>query len=83
MQLYMFYVTGASSGRMGLPVSSPMPGISAKGAVDPQKVEVSMAGCVMIPHSTVSPQAQARGLQAGMPVPAYEASLVSNTYLPF
>lgn len=67
---------------MSVPSSSPMPGISAKGAVDPQKAEVSMAGCVMISHPTVSPQAQARGqvLQAGMPVPAYEASLVSVLY---
>lgn len=71
-------VAGASSGRIGLPGTSPMPGISAK-PMDPPKVEVSMAGCVMVPHPTVSPQAQARGqvLQAGMPVPAYEASLVS------
>lgn len=76
------FFIGASSGRMSVPSSSPMPGISAKGAVDPQKVEVSMAGCVMISHPTVSPQAQARGqvLQAGMPVPAYEASLVCVFY---
>lgn len=48
-------------------------------AMDPPKVEVSMAGCVMVPRSNVSPQGQTRQhvLQSGMPVPAYEASLVS------
>lgn len=46
--------------------------------MEPPKVEVSMAGCVMVPRTNVSPQGQTRHvLQAGMPGPAYEASLVS------
>ncbi|KRT84470.1 RNA binding protein, partial [Oryctes borbonicus] len=51
-------------------------GAANKLGVDPPKVEVSMAGCVMVPRSNVSPQNQPRHvLQAGIPVPAYEASL--------
>ncbi|GJQ73489.1 hypothetical protein Trydic_g13846 [Trypoxylus dichotomus] len=54
----------------------PQTGAANKPGVDPPKVEVSMAGCVMVPRSNVSPQNQPRHvLQAGMPVPAYEASL--------
>lgn len=50
--------------------------------MEPPKVEVSMGGCVMVPRSNASPQGQSRHvMQAGMPVPAYEASLVSVVYL--
>lgn len=45
----------------------------AKGVMEPPKVDVSL-----VPRPNVSPQGQPRHvLQAGMPVPAYEASLVS------
>lgn len=48
-------------------------------AMEPPKVEVSIAGCVMVPRA--SPQAQNRHvLQTGIPVPAYEANLVSSIY---
>lgn len=52
--------------------------LQAKGAMEPPKAE---GPCVMVPRPNVSPQGQqARHvLQAGMPVPAYEASLVSGT----
>lgn len=59
----------------------PQTTVANKAGVDPPKVEVSMAGCVMVPRSTVSQQSQPRHvLQPGMPVPAYEASLVSFIY---
>lgn len=52
--------------------------LQAKGAMEPPKVEVSLGNCVMVPRPNISPQGQTRHvLQAGMPVPAYEASLVS------
>lgn len=52
--------------------------LQAKGAMEPPKVEVSLSNCVMVPRPNISPQGQTRHvLQAGMPVPAYEASLVS------
>jgi hypothetical protein len=45
-----------------------------KGMMDPPKVDVSLGGCIVVP--TVSPQPRGQVLQAGLPVPAYEASLV-------
>ncbi|KAK9737445.1 SPOC domain [Popillia japonica] len=61
----------------------PQTTVANKAGVDPPKVEVSMAGCVMVPRSTVSQQSQPRHvLQPGMPVPAYEASLVSFMPVP-
>lgn len=51
--------------------------LQTKGAMEPPKVEVSLSNCVMVPRPNISPQGQTRHvLQAGMPVPAYEASLV-------
>jgi hypothetical protein len=43
--------------------------------MDPPKVDVSLGGCIVVP--TASPQPRGQVLQAGLPVPAYEASLVS------
>lgn len=50
-----------------------------KSLLDPPKVEVSMGGCIVVP--TVSPQSRGQVMQAGLPVPAYEASLVSSVNL--
>lgn len=41
--------------------------------MEPPKVEVSLAGCIMVP--TASPQGR------GVPIPNYEASLVNITSL--
>lgn len=50
-----------------------------KGLMDPPKVDVSLGGCIVVP--TASPQSRGQVLQAGLPVPAYEASLVSTVGL--
>lgn len=52
-----------------------------KGLMDPPKVDVSLGGCIVVP--TASPQSRSQVLQAGLPVPAYEASLVSTVGLNF
>ncbi|GLG98146.1 Uncharacterized protein GBIM_04752 [Gryllus bimaculatus] len=44
-----------------------------KGLMEPPKVEVTIGGCIVVP--TPSPQSRPQVLQAGLPVPAYEASL--------
>ncbi|KDR14584.1 Protein split ends, partial [Zootermopsis nevadensis] len=61
-------VTGASSSRAAVPKSQ-----HNKGLMDPPKVDVSLGGCIVVP--TASPQPRGQVLQAGLPVPAYEASL--------
>ncbi|XP_046673537.1 protein split ends isoform X3 [Homalodisca vitripennis] len=53
-------VTGASSTR-----------VVCKGLLEPLKVEPG--GCIVVP--TASPQSRSQVMQAGLPVPAYEASL--------
>lgn len=45
----------------------------ATGTIEPQKVEVPMSGCIMMP--TASPQSRS------VPMPTYEAPLVSITYI--
>lgn len=72
-------VTGASSSRAAVPKSQ-MPNVVSthltqhgKGMMDPPKVDVSLGGCIVVP--TASPQPRGQVLQAGLPVPAYEASL--------
>lgn len=47
-----------------------------KGMMEPPKVDVSLGGCIVVP--TASPQPRGQVLQAGLPVPAYEASLVGE-----
>ncbi|XP_021929166.1 protein split ends-like isoform X2 [Zootermopsis nevadensis] len=72
-------VTGASSSRAAVPksqlpnVASPHLSQHNKGLMDPPKVDVSLGGCIVVP--TASPQPRGQVLQAGLPVPAYEASL--------
>lgn len=56
-------------------LGSPHPTQHGKGLMDPPKVDVSLGGCIVVP--TASPQPRGQVLQAGLPVPAYEASLVS------
>ncbi|XP_033609160.1 protein split ends isoform X5 [Cryptotermes secundus] len=72
-------VTGASSSRAAVPKSQMPNVVSAhltqhgKGMMEPPKVDVSLGGCIVVP--TASPQTRGQVLQAGLPVPAYEASL--------
>lgn len=52
-----------------------------KSLLEPLKVEPGApgnAGCIVVP--TPSPQPRGQVMQAGLPVPAYEASLVSIIY---
>jgi hypothetical protein len=56
-------------------VASPHLPQHSKGLMEPPKVDVSLGGCIVVP--TASPQPRSQVLQAGLPVPAYEASLVS------
>lgn len=46
--------------------------VVCKGILEPVKVEPG--GCIVVP--TASPQSRSQVMQAGLPVPAYEASLV-------
>uniref|UniRef100_A0A1B6D8R2 Msx2-interacting protein n=1 Tax=Clastoptera arizonana TaxID=38151 RepID=A0A1B6D8R2_9HEMI len=55
-------VTGASSTR-----------VVCKNLLEPLKVEPGNTGCIVVP--TPSPQSRGQVMQAGLPVPAYEASL--------
>ncbi|XP_050446025.1 LOW QUALITY PROTEIN: protein split ends-like [Cataglyphis hispanica] len=73
-------VTGSSSTQQHLvnpqPISTgntrpPVPKTPATGTMEPQKVEVSMSGCIMMP--TASPQSRS------VPMPTYEAPLHGNT----
>lgn len=69
-------IAGASSGRL-IQGSASVPSAGAKSSMEPPKVEVSISGCVMVPHPSLSPQGQPRHiLQSGLPLPAFEASLV-------
>lgn len=45
------------------------------GTMEPQKVEVPMPGCIMVP--TASPQSRS------VPMPTYEAPLVNTVYISF
>ncbi|KAB0802253.1 hypothetical protein PPYR_04439 [Photinus pyralis] len=68
-------IPGANTGRL-IQGSASVPSASAKGSMEPPKVEVSMGGCVMVPHPSSSPQGQQRHvLQTGLPITAFEASL--------
>ncbi|XP_069682779.1 protein split ends-like isoform X5 [Periplaneta americana] len=73
-------VTGASSSRAAVPKSqipsmaSPHLAQHGKGLMDPPKVDVSLGGCIVVPTASPQPRNPAV-LQAGMPVPAYEASI--------
>lgn len=45
----------------------------ATGIIEPQKVEVPMSGCIMVP--TASPQSRS------VPMPTYEAPLVNTVFI--
>jgi hypothetical protein len=65
-------VAGASQNRI---VQGPP---HPKGVMEPPKIDVSLSNVILGPRSNLSPQGQPRHVtQSGMPVPAYEASLVS------
>ncbi|GAB1865999.1 Protein split ends [Camponotus japonicus] len=73
-------VTGSSSTQPHLvnpqPISTgstrpPVPKTPATGTIEPQKVEVPMSGCIMMP--TASPQSRS------VPMPTYEAPLHGST----
>ncbi|KAF5296514.1 hypothetical protein FQR65_LT01503 [Abscondita terminalis] len=64
-------MANANSGRL-IQGSASVPSASAKGSMEPPKVEVSMAGCVMVPHPSSSPQGQQRHV---LPMATFEANL--------
>ncbi|KAF5270738.1 hypothetical protein FQA39_LY01476 [Lamprigera yunnana] len=68
-------MTNTNAGRL-IQGSASVPIAGAKGSMEPPKVEVSIAGCVMVPHPSSSPQGQQRHvLQTGLPIATFEASL--------
>ncbi|KAK4873892.1 hypothetical protein RN001_013252 [Aquatica leii] len=61
----------ANAGRL-IQGSASVPSAGAKGSMEPPKVEVSIAGCVMVPHPSSSPQGQQRHV---LPITTFEANL--------